>query len=240
MTNTSSERAGERAGRVVLRDLPLEPAAVTLTGTDLRSGRWTRYGDPRVLGDTVTEAAVAGLADRVRSAARAQGYAAGWAEGTRRAQATITAAEDERAAATEQERVRAAEEQGSALSALTHAVDGCGEAARAAYDDITGGAVDLGLRVAEAVLGRELAIATDPGADALRRALAEIGPDVPVTVRMHPDDRALLDPAALEARPAAFVDDPSLQRGDAVVETDTQVVDATIAAALERVRQVLA
>ncbi|MGH3444636.1 MAG: FliH/SctL family protein [Nocardioidaceae bacterium] len=218
--------SSERPGRI---ELP-----------DLRSGHWTRLGDARVLGDSATEAAVAGLAARVRAAARAQGYAAGWAEGTSRATVAVAAADEERAALAEQERLRVAGDQRSALTALTHALDECDAATRVTYDDIAGRAVELGLRIAEAVLGRELAVATDPGADALHRALTGLGPQAAVTVRMHPDDRARLDAGVLEGREATFVDDTALQRGDAVVETETQVVDATVAAALERVRQVLA
>ena len=90
------------------------------------------------------------------------------------------------------------------------------------------------------MLGREVATAADPGADALRRAMALVDAQVAVTVRMNPEDRSTLDPAASDSRTVMVVDDPSLSRGDAVVETDDTVVDATIESAMERVREVLA
>ena len=63
---------------------------------DLRTGVWTRLGDSAVLGDPVTEAALDGLAERTHSAARAQGYAVGWAEG--RQEALVRMSEVEAAA----------------------------------------------------------------------------------------------------------------------------------------------
>ena len=65
------------------------------------------------------------------------------------------------------------------------------------------------------------------------------GPQVAVAVRMHPADRACLDPEVLAGRSVAFADDPTLSRGDAVVETTDNVVDATLGSALARVREVL-
>ncbi len=63
---------------------------------------------------------------------------------------------------------------------------------------------------------------------------------MPATVRLHPDDRAALDAATLAElvgdQPVTVVSDSSLQRGDAVVATDSRTVDATVAAALDRVR----
>jgi flagellar assembly protein FliH len=66
-----------------------------------------------------------------------------------------------------------------------------------------------------------------------------VPPAAAVTVRLHPEDRALLDLTVLAGRPVSLVDDPALTRGDAVVETETGVVDATVGAALDRVREVL-
>ena len=46
---------------------------------ELRVGNWTRLGGSTVLGDQVTESMLDVLAERTRDAARAQGYATGWA-----------------------------------------------------------------------------------------------------------------------------------------------------------------
>ncbi|HEY9562838.1 MAG TPA: hypothetical protein VIR30_03615, partial [Nocardioides sp.] len=63
------------------------PVDVTvLPAPDLRAGEWTRFGSGNARGDAVTENTLAALADSTRDAARAQGYAVGWAEGRRRAE----------------------------------------------------------------------------------------------------------------------------------------------------------
>ncbi|MDO9377688.1 MAG: hypothetical protein Q7T56_02480, partial [Nocardioidaceae bacterium] len=70
---------------LVLRDL----AEVRVHGApsrgELRTGPWTRLGSPGLAGDPVTESMLTELAARAEAAARAQGYAAGWAEGRREA-----------------------------------------------------------------------------------------------------------------------------------------------------------
>ncbi len=233
MTSTSSEP-------VVLRDLPADVVGDAGPDTDLRTGTWTRLGGAAVLGDAVTEATLAALAEQTRDAARAQGYAAGWAQGRRAALEGAAAAEAERAARHEADHARAMDGRLAAARALGQAVAGCQARVDQTCDELADRTVELALRVAEAVLGREVATAADPGADALRRALTEVPASVPVTVRMHPADRAGLDTEVLGERPVSFADDPSLARGDAVVETETGVVDATLAAALDRVREVLA
>ncbi|MGN6129817.1 MAG: FliH/SctL family protein [Nocardioidaceae bacterium] len=232
MTSTSSDP-------VVLRDLPADGITAPATATDLRAGHWTRLGSREVLGDPVTESTLAALAEQTRSAARAQGYAAGWGEGRRAFAAHVAAAEAELVARTaaEQDRVRA--EHRAATKALVNAIGDAEAEVRRTRDRLAEEAVALALRIAEAVIGRELEVATDPGADALRRALTSLPLDVPVTVRLHPADRAQLDQGVLGDRPVHFVDDPSLGRGDSVVQTDEQVVDATIEAAVARVREVL-
>jgi flagellar assembly protein FliH len=187
----------------------------------------------------VTEAILGGIAERSHQAARAQGYATGWAEGRRVALAR--AAEEAEAGRREADadRVRRDAEHRDALAALDAAVAQLSTRLAEALDVLAGQAVEVALELTHAVLGREVATATDPGGDALRRAMALVDPHVAVTVRMHPADRATLDPAALQDRTVAVVDDATLGRGDAVAETEDTLVDATISAALERVREVL-
>ena len=66
-------------------------AFTPLETPELRSGTWTRFGDRAVLGDAVTETALAALADSSRAVARSQGYAVGWAQGRREAAAEAAA-----------------------------------------------------------------------------------------------------------------------------------------------------
>lgn len=231
MTSTSSDP-------VVLRDVPAERLGAGPVGTDLRTGRWTRFGSDAVLGDDATEAALGSLVDAAGGAARAQGYAMGWAEGRRAALARAEADRAERARVHDTEHAGAVAEVVSTADALLRAADRLHAESRAHLDALAGAAVDLALRLAEAVLDRELQVATDPGRDALRRALAALPEPGPVTVRLHPDDLAALGPDAVQDRVAVRAD-ATLARGDAVAETGTCTVDATIAGALARAREVL-
>lgn len=235
MTSTSSEQRP-----VVLRDLPAGSVALADTSRDLRDGEWTRFGSSSVLGDPATEATLHRLAERSRDAARAQGFAAGWAEGLRASAKRGTTAYDEQARALQHRSDTLLAAQRSALSALQDAVSRCAETTSALHAELTAAAVDLALQIAEAVLDRELETATDPGADALRRALVGVPVDVPVTVRLHPADLDVLDRGVVADRAVTFVPDATLTRGDAVVESDQGIVDASVAAALARVREVLA
>jgi flagellar assembly protein FliH len=224
---------------VVLRDLATTSVADPATGSDLRAGTWTRLGGSTVLGDRTTEATLETLAERTRAAARAQGYAAGWAEGRRRAldDAQSTRAAQEALAATE--RVAQLGEQDRLVAALLAAAEQARADFDRRYDALAGQALDLALRIAEEVLQREVGVADDAGADALRRALAPVDPRVTVTVRLNPADHDRLDPGVLEGRPVTVVADPGVARGDAVAETDDGLVDATVSGALARVREVL-
>ena len=168
MTSTSSEP-------VVLRDLPGAPAAAVAT-TDLRSGTWTRLGAGSVLGDSVTESTLEALAERARAAGTAQGYAAGWAEGRRRAQEEAERAAAERAAVEQEAAARLRADQQALVATLSDAVAQCQAALAERQELLAAEAVELGLRIAEAVVGRELAAMDDAGAEALRRALAEVPP----------------------------------------------------------------
>ena len=232
MKSTSSEP-------VVLRGAEAEQAAALRTGTDLRRGGWTRLGDTNVLGDKVTEETLAALAGRAEKAARAQGYAAGWAEGRRKATETLAEQRAEQLQVLDADRARVLEAQQAAVLALAAAVEGV-EATLAGTEQVLAvQAVELALQIAAAIVQHDVLTSTDPGADALVRALATVPPGVPVTVRLHPADRAQLDLTLLEGRQVAVVDDPALARGDALAETDTQIVDARLTVALDRVREVL-
>ncbi len=206
---------------------------------DLRSGVWTRLGHPSVLGDDVTEQALGRLAERTRSAARAQGYAIGWAEGRR--EALARAEENARlaaAAAAERERQRDAEHR-SALDALVRAADELRQATAAASERVAHQASGLAFEVIRELLGHELALAEDPGEAVVRRALAATPTDVPATVRLHPATAESVATQELAARGVAVRPDATLAPDDAVVEVDGAAIDLRIGTALERLREVL-
>jgi flagellar assembly protein FliH len=138
------------------------------------------------------------------------------------------------------EGVRAARaETQAALAALHAAAVDVEERAATDLADAAQAIATAALDLAEAVIGRHIEAAADPGADAIARALA-LAPSGRLVVRMHPDDIALLDTSALppDGR-AAVVPDPSIGRGGCIVEGGATTIDAQVGPALERARQAI-
>lgn len=206
---------------------------------DLRTGVWTRLGDNAVLGDEVTEAALGILAERTRDAARAQGYSVGWAEGRREALelAAVTARMVEQRERDEEQR-RGREHQ-NAVAALVAAVDALRTASQEAAARIADQATELAFDLTRTIVDHELATEVDPGAAVVSRVVAML-PDEPTTVvRLHPtvvDSDAV---AAVTDRGVRLVVDPSLDRHDAVIETDTQAIDLRVSTAIARLEEAL-
>ena len=100
----------------------------------------------------------------------------------------------------------------------------------------------VAFRIAEVLVGHELAASTAPGLDAIARALPFAPKDGMVTAYLHPDDAETLgDPAAvLAGRARAVVPDAPVAPGDAIVEVAGCRIDARVDAALDRVRELLA
>ncbi len=112
---------------------------------------------------------------------------------------------------------------------------------------IAASATELAFEIAEAVLARELELSRSPGVDAIRRAanlLPDTGADAAtVVVRLHPADLTLLGgdtvDELLPGRKVEVCADPAVERGGCVLDSGASRVDASISAALARVRQVL-
>lgn len=172
---------------------------------------------------------------------RAEGHVAGYAAGLHAAAAeAAVAAEAQRVAQAAAEQRRDAEVS-AALEVLAAATQALLEREAVAVQEVERAVVELALDLARAVLGRELAVCSDPGRDALARALALAPEATPATARLHPDDAAALsDVAALAAgRDLVLVADASVERGGCVVDTAGRHIDAQIGPALERVAAVL-
>jgi flagellar assembly protein FliH len=125
------------------------------------------------------------------------------------------------------------------------AVDALDAAARqlAQADAVTLAELDeqataLALNVAQAVIGRELAAAADPGADALARALAFAPDRGDLVARLHPGDVAALGAidGLLPGREVAIVADAGVEPGGCIIEIGACTIDAQIEPAFERVR----
>jgi flagellar assembly protein FliH len=112
------------------------------------------------------------------------------------------------------------------------------------FDQVTAQLADevlvTALAIAEAVVGRAVACATDPGAEAIARCLAAAPLTGAVVAHLNPDDLEALGAIdGLEGRELSLVPDPQLTRGDAVVLVDQTVIDGRLATALDRVAEVL-
>jgi len=102
----------------------------------------------------------------------------------------------------------------------------------------------LAVKIAEKILGRELALQPDAVADVARAALGAAGEPEMLLLRAHPDDVAALERArprfVAQLREACVLTvraDAQVARGGCVLETPLGVVDARLStqlAALER------
>lgn len=209
-----------------------------------------------------------------QEAARATGYAEGWAQGQRAARVSAQAVADQQAAAwhaADQAREAAA---GRALAAVAKAAADLDTRETPALEAIADAVLSAAVDIAEALLGYEVANAESApdGSTALaaiRRAMSLVPDGGPVTVRLYPDDYATVvgrgdtgltagrpagtpgtgvprRPAtgdatyAFEGRAITVRADATLSPGDAVAEYGVTTVDATLAAAVARVREALA
>jgi flagellar assembly protein FliH len=218
-------------------------AVSSLSGIDLRSRAGVR-GPVAVPTTAGWRASSSGdLRADVREEARAEGFAAGWAEGRR-----VAAAEAEDRVMAEQAAL--AEQLAFAQASVEAAVTALGAAAAdleqrsvAPLAEITDVVIAAAISLAEAIIGRELAVASEPGADALRRALDLAPGHRPITVRMNPADLVALGPSGtsleLDGRTVTLLADGALAAGDAVADCGATHVDARIGAALDRAREVL-
>ncbi|TIC83521.1 hypothetical protein E8D34_15425 [Nocardioides sp. GY 10113] len=218
----------ESAAGAGLRSLPLP---------ELRRGGWTRLGGSSVLGDQLTESLLGELAEQARSAATAQGYAVGWAQGRREAAAEAAEREAVVAARRAAEDERREAEHREALAGIGRAAD----EVRGLLADLAGSLEEQGTELAFALVAELLGhqVRLEGGADVVRRVLAVL-PDRPLaTVRLSP--AAADSPAATELaeRGVEVRRDAALGRGDAVVECDGSIVDLRLDRALERVRAAL-
>jgi flagellar assembly protein FliH len=182
----------------------------------------------------------ADMVAKLRSEAQATGYAAGWAEGRQAAELASRDARD--AFAAEAAEITAAQEKSArrVLSALAAAVERFEQRAAPAVEDLERDLVAAAFALAEAIVGRELATAVEPGRDALARALALAPAGRGAVARLNPADAATLPgTVTVDGRDIVVVADPALAPGDSVVECEASTIESRLDAALERARQAL-
>ncbi|HEY8532320.1 MAG TPA: FliH/SctL family protein [Micromonospora sp.] len=182
----------------------------------------------------------------VQEQARAAGYAEGWAQGQRAAAAAARAEAERAAEARKRAEAEAEMKLARALEALARAAAQLEARTAPTISMMEELIIAAALELTEALLGRELATVDTRARDALRRALSLTPPAEPVVVRLHPEDYHTLlrddwtNEFHVDGRTVQLQPDPSLSPGDAIAEAGATTVDATLPAALARVKEVLA
>ncbi len=110
----------------------------------------------------------------------------------------------------------------------------------AAIDELAQRTTGLALVIAQAILGREVHTASDPGAEAIARCLAMAPLAGAVVAHVNPIDAERLGPLPqLEGRSFTVAADPSLASGEARVTVADTLVDGRLDEALARVADLL-
>jgi len=221
---------------------PEAPAAGGLPGGSgtavIRPARLDRPLSGRLLepgyADAHLEAMLAEAAERAREAARAQGYAAGWAHGAQAAAAAQQAGREQ----AEAERRAAAARAETLLAALAEAARRHQQAGLPAWHEVADALADGALALARAALGRELRAIDEPVADAVRTALRRLAAPGEVSVHLNPEDAALLATADLPPT-VRLVADASVPAGAVRAQTPTQRLLLHLPAALAAAEEVL-
>lgn len=184
------------------------------------------------------------MVEEVRAAARAQGYAEGWAAGNRQVRAAARGQLDQAAAQQRAAQTARTQRLDQALGAVAVAASALEQRSAPVCAEMDEEIMRAAVALTRALLGRELALATQPGLDALRRALVHTPANRPVTVWLAPGDLAVLTAGeaatrTVDGREITLLADPALHTGEAVAECDAVRVDARLGAALQRLDEVL-
>jgi flagellar assembly protein FliH len=206
--------------------------------------RTSPYATAEAVDSRLTDPHLQGVVQSAKDAAQRAGYAEGHREGY--AHGLEVAATEARAVALAQAEAHAAAERDrearvhAALEVLDRVTTALQAREAVAVHEVEDAVTDLALQISAAVLTRELALSTDPGRDALARALALAPRDAAVTARLHPADAASLAGVdSFAGRPLHVVADPAVEPGGCVVDTAGRQIDAQVGPALARVAAVL-
>ena len=239
-TMSSSTSAPTRSE--ILRGVEATQVSLARLDADLRRSPFATgaSADPRLVDPTLEKVFAAAV-----ESARAQGQTDGFQQGY---QDGLVAAQREKQAALEEELATLRQSEQQRQAALDRVIDLLERAASAlaaqqaaALHDVEDVVLNAAFDLATTLLGRELEVATAPVRDAIRRALTVLPGDVPVTVMVHPLDVAVLDNLAdiTAGRSVHIVTDADVEPGSCVADGGATHVDASLTAAIERVRQVL-
>jgi flagellar assembly protein FliH len=235
-SSSAPTRTAILRGSVATRVTPARIDADLRTSPYITSG----FADARLVDPNLAKAfedAVAAAGARARD----EGFARGYAEGTEAAGRESAAVLDrELALVRENDEARNAAV-GRALSVLEEAAQAFVSRQVVALHEFDEFLLGAALDLATTLLGRELEAADAPVRDAVRRALSVLPADLRVTVVVHPLDLAALGDldAVAGGRSVRIISDPGVEPGSCVADAGATHVEASLAAALDRVRQVI-
>jgi flagellar assembly protein FliH len=127
------------------------------------------------------------------------------------------------------------------IASLRQAIDNFDQREAIGVAGVEDAIVAAAFEIAQAVLQRELNTMTDPGAEAIARALKLVPARVPVIAYLHPEDVATLNANSVPTtnRTIEFVADANVEPGGCIVEAGTTTIDAQISSVLTNVRSAL-
>ncbi|MCL4434250.1 MAG: FliH/SctL family protein [Actinobacteria bacterium] len=219
----------ERATRASLGEVTVDEVkeGATKVGEVKGSGVQVASGDLRTFSpEAVRRPATSSLQDRVEKA-RSAGYEEGYRKGMEDAISSMQA-----------ERVELVAKLASSIEeAAGRLAEGRYEVLKVASREV----VDLAVRIAGAILLRELAVSRNPGREALERAVGLVPQGSDLVIRMHPDDAVNPDDLVplVNGESITIVADDSVERGGCVVQAGSCTVDGQISTALKRVADLL-
>jgi len=146
-----------------------------------------------------------------------------------------------RAEAEKQRQVAVQAGQAQAAALLAVAQQQAAAITRQAEGDLT----RLAVRIAEKLLGEQLQLSPESVTLIVRQCLARASASRRITLRVHPDDLALVERALPRLAQACESDllrpqaDPTLARGDCVLETDQGEIDGRLQIQLQAIEEAL-
>lgn len=129
------------------------------------------------------------------------------------------------------------------LAQLAHALEELGAARAALQRQAERGAVHLAMKVAERVVAREITADPERTLDVVRETLGQLEQPERLTLRVHPEAVARIDPAAIAAQAGtesvAVVPDATISPGGCRVETGLGELDARMETRLDEIARAL-
>jgi len=227
----------------VLRGQSANRIPLARVDTELRTSRYLQGSktDPRLL-DPDLERAFSEASELVRAAAQAEGFAAGYANGRTKAASEVRSELESELTALRQAGAQREAAVSSLLSSLAQALNDLETRLAPTYDQVADKLGTAAFQIVEAIFGRELALSKELALDAVRRACAAAPRSADLILWLNPDDALGLeniDLSAILGRPVRLLTDPMLRSGDARAESGATRIDARLATALGRVRELL-